>query len=78
MFGFAAQNAATLTWNGDAKVFVVGLVIGLAAQGWLKARKGWDWLPAIAWPWRVAALAGMSLAIILSPGKTQAFIYFQF
>ena len=78
MFGFAAQNAATLAWNGDAKVFVVGLVIGLAAQGWLKSRKGWDWLPAIAWPWRVAALAGMSLPIILSPGKTQAFIYFQF
>ena len=78
MFGFAAKSAATLAWNGDAKVFAVGLVLGLVAQAWLKSRKGWDWVPAIAWPWRVALLATLSLAIILSPGKTQAFIYFQF
>ncbi len=78
MFGFAARDAVTLAWNGDAKVFVVGLLAGLAAQGWLKSRKGWDWVPAIAWPWRVVTLSAMSLAIILSPGKTNAFIYFQF
>ena len=47
-------------------------------QGWLKSRKGWEWLPSIAWPWRVALLSLMSLAIVLSPGKTNAFIYFQF
>jgi len=78
MFGFAVKDAASLVWNGDAKVFVAGLVIGLAVQAWLKSRKGWEWLPAIAWPWRVALLSLMSLAIILSPGKTNAFIYFQF
>ena len=78
MFGFAAKDAATLAWNGDAKVFVVALVIALAVQAWLKPRKGWDWLPALAWPWRVALLSLMSLAIVLAPGKTNAFIYFQF
>ncbi len=78
MFGVAIKDAATLAWNGDAKVFVVGLIVGLAVQGWLKSRKGWEWLPALAWPWRVALLSLMSLAIVLSPGKTNAFIYFQF
>ena len=78
MFGLGLKDAATLIWNGDAKVFVVGLLIGLAVQAWLKSRKGWEWLPAIAWPWRVALLSLMSLAIVLSPGKTNAFIYFQF
>ncbi len=78
MFGFVAQNAATLAWNGDTKVFVVGLVMALVTQGWLKSRKGWDWLSVTPWSWRVAALSVMSLAIIFSPGKTKAFIYFQF
>lgn len=78
MFGVAVTDAATLAWNGDSKVFVVALIVGLALQGWLKSRKGWEWLPAIAWPWRVALLSLMSLAIVLSPGKTNAFIYFQF
>ena len=78
MLGVAVTDAATLAWNGDSKVFVVALVAGLALQGWLKSRKGWEWLPAIAWPWRVALLSLMSLAIVLSPGKTNAFIYFQF
>ena len=78
MFGFALKDAATLVWNGDAKVFVAGLILGLAVQGWLKSRKGWEWLPSVAWPWRVALLSLLSLAIVLSPGKTNAFIYFQF
>lgn len=78
MFGITIEDAATLAWNGDAKVFVIGLIVGLAVQAWLKTRKGWEWLPAIAWPWRVALLSFMSLAIVLSPGKTNAFIYFQF
>lgn len=78
MFGAAAKDAATLAWNGDTKVFIVGLIVGLAAQGWLKSRKGWEWLPAIAWPWRALWLSLMCLAIVLSPGKTNAFIYFQF
>ena len=78
MFGVAIKDAATLAWNGDAKVFVVGLIVGLAVQAWLKSRKGWEWLPAIAWPWRVVLLSLMMLAIVLSPGKTNAFIYFQF
>ena len=78
MFGATVKDAATLAWNGEAKVFAVGLVVGLAVQAWLKSRKGWEWLPAIAWPWRAAALSLMSLAIVLSPGKTNAFIYFQF
>ncbi len=78
MFGVAIKDAASLAWNGDSKVFVTGLVIGLAVQAWLKPRKGWEWLPAIAWPWRVALLSLMSLAIVLSPGRTNAFIYFQF
>ena len=78
MFGVAIQDATTLAWNGDVKVFVAGLVVGLAVQAWLKSRKGWEWLPAIAWPLRVVLLSLMSLAIVLSPGKTNAFIYFQF
>jgi D-alanyl-lipoteichoic acid acyltransferase DltB (MBOAT superfamily) len=78
MFGIAVQDAAKLAWNADTKVFVIGLVVGLALQGWLKSRKGWEWLPTVAWPWRVALLSMMALAIVLSPGKTNAFIYFQF
>ncbi len=78
MFGVAIKDAVTLAWNGDAKVFVIGLIVGLAAQAWLKSRKGWEWVHAIAWPWRAVLLSLMSLAIILSPGKTNAFIYFQF
>ena len=78
MVGVAIKDAATLAWNADSKVFVMGLVIGLTVQAWLKSHKGWEWLPAIAWPWRVALLSLMSLAIVLSPGKTNAFIYFQF
>ena len=78
MFGATIKDAATLAWNGDVKVFVIGLIIGLALQGWLKSRKGWEWLPAMAWPLRVTLLSLMSLAIALSPGKTNAFIYFQF
>ena len=78
MLGVAIKDAATLAWSGETKVFVIGLVLGLAAQAWLKSRKGWDWVPSIAWPWRVALLSLMLLAIVLSPGKTQAFIYFQF
>jgi hypothetical protein len=78
MFGVVVKDAATLAWNGDTKVFVIGLVLGLVGQAWLKNRKGWEWLPSVAWPWRVALLSLMSLAIVLSPGKTNAFIYFQF
>ena len=78
MFGVPVTDAATLVWNGETQVFIAGLVLGLAVQAWLKQRKGWDWLPAIAWPWRVALLSIMMLAIVLSPGKTNAFIYFQF
>jgi alginate O-acetyltransferase complex protein AlgI len=78
MFGAAMNDAVSLAWTGDAKVFVIGLVVALAVQAWLKSRKGWDWLPALAWPWRVALLSLMLLAIVLSPGKTNAFIYFQF
>lgn len=78
MFGLEPADAANLAWNGDSKVFVVALLVGLAAQAWLKPRKGWAWVNTMAWPWRVALLAMMGLAIILSPGKTNAFIYFQF
>ncbi len=78
MFGFGPDGAASLLWNGDTKIFVLGLLLGLSIQGWLKSRKGWDWVPAIALPWRVLLLTFMSLAIVLSPGKTNAFIYFQF
>ena len=78
MLGVSIKDAATLAWNADCKVFVIGLVVGLTVQAWLKSRKGWEWLPAIAWPWRMALLSLMSLAIVLSPGKTNAFIYFQF
>ena len=76
--GLEPADAANLAWNGDSKVFVVALLVGLAAQAWLKPRKGWEWVSTMAWPWRVALLAMMGLAIILSPGKTNAFIYFQF
>ena len=78
MFGAPIKDAATLAWNGDAKVFVIGLIVALAVQAWLKSRNGWQWVDAVAWPWRMALLAFMLLAIVLSPGKTNAFIYFQF
>jgi hypothetical protein len=47
-------------------------------QAWLKPRKGWDWLPQLHWIIRAIVLAVMMLAIVLSPGKIAAFIYFQF
>jgi alginate O-acetyltransferase complex protein AlgI len=78
MFGSTAQDAMGFAWNGEAKIFVVGLVAGLAAQAWLKPRKGWEWLPQLHWLVRALVLCVMLLAIALSPGKTAAFIYFQF
>jgi len=78
LFGWTPEGAEALPWNGDAKVFLVALVVALLVQGWLRNRKGWDWVPALPWPVRAALLSLMTLAIVLSPGKTQAFIYFQF
>ncbi len=78
MFGAATQDAIAFAWNGEAKIFAVGLVVALLVQAWLKPRKGWDWLPQVYWFIRAFILAAMLLAIVLSPGKTAAFIYFQF
>jgi alginate O-acetyltransferase complex protein AlgI len=78
MFGTATNDTTAFAWNGEAKIFVAGLVGGLLVQAFLKERKGWDWLPQINWLIRTTFLAVMLLAIILSPGKTAAFIYFQF
>jgi alginate O-acetyltransferase complex protein AlgI len=78
MFGSVAQGAIAFTWNGEAKIFLVGLLAALATQAWLKPKKGWEWLPQMHWLLRTLLLALMLLAIILSPGRTAAFIYFQF
>jgi alginate O-acetyltransferase complex protein AlgI len=78
MFGTVASDAIAFAWNGEAKIFLGGLAIGLLGQAALKDRKGWQWLPEIHWVPRSIALTVMLLAIVLSPGKTAAFIYFQF
>ncbi|MGL4230206.1 MAG: MBOAT family O-acyltransferase [Casimicrobium sp.] len=78
MIGAATTTAAAFVWNGEAKVCLAGLVVGLLVQAWLKNRKGWQWLPDMHWFLRMILLAFMLLAIVLSPGKTTAFIYFQF
>jgi hypothetical protein len=78
MFGVIANDAIAFAWNGEAKIFLVGLLAALIAQAWLKPRKGWEWLPQLHWSLRAAALSIMLLGIVLSPGKTAAFIYFQF
>jgi alginate O-acetyltransferase complex protein AlgI len=78
MFGVIANDAIAFAWNGEAKIFLVGLLAALIAQAWLKPRKGWEWLPQLHWSLRAAGLSIMLLGIVLSPGKTAAFIYFQF
>jgi alginate O-acetyltransferase complex protein AlgI len=78
MFGSPANDAIAFVWNGEAMIFLVSLFAALIAQAWLKARKGWEWLPQLHWLLRAALLGLMLLAIVLSPGKTAAFIYFQF
>jgi alginate O-acetyltransferase complex protein AlgI len=78
MFGATQSGAVSFVWNGEAKIFVTGLLVGLAIQAFLKQRKGWEWLAQIAWPIRALLLGVMMLMIVLSPGKTAAFIYFQF
>jgi alginate O-acetyltransferase complex protein AlgI len=76
MLGAHAGDA--FVWNGEAKICVAGVLFALIAHAWLRARAGWEWLPTIAWPIRATLLALMLLAIVLSPGRTAAFIYFQF
>jgi alginate O-acetyltransferase complex protein AlgI len=78
MFGAVASDAVSFAWNGEATIFAIGLIIGLLVQAWLKPRKGWEWLASLPWFIRSAVLATMLLAIVLSPGRTAAFIYFQF
>ena len=77
MFGFAAKDAATLAWNGDAKVFVVALVIALAA-GVVEAAQGLGLVAST----RVALARGAAVIDVArhraGTGKTNAFIYFQF
>jgi alginate O-acetyltransferase complex protein AlgI len=78
MFGLVASDASRFAWNGEAALFAVGLLKGLAVQAFLKSRKGWEWLPQWHWTVRASLLGAMLVAIVLSPGKTAAFIYFQF
>jgi alginate O-acetyltransferase complex protein AlgI len=78
MFGVTASDATAFIWNADAKIFAIGLIVGLLVQAWLKDRKGWEWLPQLHWATRSVLLAVMLTAIVLSPGRTAAFIYFQF
>lgn len=78
MIGAQTADAAAFVWNGEAKVFAVGLIVGLLCQAYLKPKKGWEWLPEVHWMVRTILLAAMSLLILMSPGKTAAFIYFQF
>jgi alginate O-acetyltransferase complex protein AlgI len=78
MFGHAADTASAFVWQGEAKIALVGVVIGWFVHLALRHRSGWQWLSDVPWFWRGIALAVMALAIILSPGKTAAFIYFQF
>ncbi len=78
MLGVRVADSVAFAWNGEAKIFAVGLVVGLLCQAYLKPKKGWDWLPDIHWLVRAILLAIMLLLIVLSPGKTAAFIYFQF
>jgi alginate O-acetyltransferase complex protein AlgI len=76
MLGLAAGDA--FVWNGEAKICAVGLIAGVAIHALLRNRSGWDWLPQTPWLFRALILATMLLAIVLSPGRTAAFIYFQF
>ncbi len=78
MFAFVADDAAAFVWNAEAKIFAIGLVVGLLVQAGLKHRKGWEWLPRVHWLMRTGLLGFMLVAIVLSPGRTAAFIYFQF
>jgi alginate O-acetyltransferase complex protein AlgI len=78
MLGISLPNAQAWNPSSDTWLCIAAIAIALAVQGILKSRKGWQWMPALAWPARAALLAFMMLAIILSPGKTAAFIYFQF
>ena len=78
MFGAAPAQAAAFAVNGEVKTCLTGLVVMLAVQAWMKSRKGWAWLDETPWLARALVLFLMLSAIVLSPGKTQTFIYFQF
>ncbi len=78
MFGVLPAKVAEFAWNGEAKTALVGLIVMLAVQAWLKPRRGWDWLAETPWFARAVLLALMLIAIVLSPGRGQTFIYFQF
>lgn len=78
MFGGSAGEAAAFAWQGEAKIALAGVVIGWFVHLALRERSGWGWLEHVPWVTRALFLAFMLLAIILSPGKTAAFIYFQF
>jgi alginate O-acetyltransferase complex protein AlgI len=76
--GFAPENAARFAWDGQAWIFLVAAIATLLIQTFLKRRKGWEWLNETPWLPRAFVLACLVIALILSPGRTEGFIYFQF
>lgn len=78
MFGGAAANASTISWNNETIIFVVGLGVGLGTQAWLKSRRGWDWVLTVSLRWRITIFVLLVLCICFTPSKSSTFIYFQF
>lgn len=78
MFGAALPGAVKFAWNAEATIAAIGIGVGLIVHAGLRHRSGWDWLPRMPWLARALLLAFMLLAIVFSPGRTTAFIYFQF
>lgn len=78
MFGQGVESVGAFVWQGEAKIALAGVVIGWGVHLALRHRNGWHWLVDVPWFWRALLLSVMTLAIVLSPGKTAAFIYFQF
>jgi len=78
MLGFPGSDAQALAWSGETLTCILALFLGLLTQFWLRDRRGWDWLPCIAWSLRCAALTCMLVAVVLSGDAGIPFIYFQF
>jgi alginate O-acetyltransferase complex protein AlgI len=78
MLGFAAVDVVGFVWNGEAKICAFGVLVALIVHALLRRHAGWDWVVCTPWFARTLLLSFMLIALILSPGKTAAFIYFQF
>jgi D-alanyl-lipoteichoic acid acyltransferase DltB (MBOAT superfamily) len=78
MFGLSTKGTYLIPDTAMSQLAIVCMLLLLVSHWLLRDHDIRNWLNALPWPVRSFMLAGMLLAIILTPGDNRAFIYFQF